>query len=251
MKMAQGKTLYENVAEHGYSAFKHSMLKAAELTGICHAVTPLSASVKGELNLVAKARDRLERLKPHLLQGGMSMEQYTELASMMVPWLGELFSTNTLLAVNYDSHPSQFIDGKMLVRVDTEDKGTEPAAMDFANIYLYFDSLIPEYEIQELVASYISGRDQFSESPSLNPESFMQESLTLGTERILSLASAWSSENRKSLWEHRPKILTNGVEAIELIRKRFHSSFLEHHAAYDGLQQGFDTMAGYLIKVHS
>ncbi len=246
--MIDGKPVYQLGQEKGLEAIEHTLVKTAELNAICHAVTPLELSEYGEINLYEKilAKFNDPEFKRALVNGGIT--NYDPFVTQFVAHMChviELYKSSRKV-INFDCHPEQTMKlntSPRVERLDMEDKGVTADVLDNANHFIYWDSLPSEWIIQAQVDGYQRGHKDSTDVKILGPETFMQHSLTMSLMRILSLASAWSSGARPAMWEHRPKILNNGIEVINMLDKRFHAEYTTHGEAYEGIQKDFERMA--------
>ncbi len=148
---------------------------------------------------------------------------------------------DAIMVFNKDAHPQNWLitEYNEIVAIDIENKGAVPVEFDLANLIEYSDFFTNDSqgdkkrkEVIDLYKQcYVEHSGDITALEKINEFRYLNAIV----QRTISLYSAWSSPNRKSLWGSRKIIVNNALHAIDRLSIEHKDYFGQNNKSYNNL----------------
>ncbi len=228
MRYVEGETLYDKLLKGD----KRAMPKVVTALAKIHAhYTPKAK----ELNLE-------ERLQEKLADEHFNIpKQIAQTITTNYKPVFKAITNNACWVWNKDAHPENWIISKKIGVIDCEADHLVPATLDLANLLEYGEFFTHE-EKKKYVQQYAHDYTKETRPLTITMSAYYNSVI----HRMLSLASAWSSPERKKMQLQRKQAMHRAIEAIKYIAKEDNTYYSEHHEEYGRLQQAFEQLKAIL-----
>ncbi|MBD3304654.1 hypothetical protein GF343_05950 [Candidatus Woesearchaeota archaeon] len=236
MRFMPGETFLEKLKKYDYSALEDTV----DCLAFIHAKVPEGMVRKGRVKLGLK-------LKHKLVDSDLSIPK--SLARKFVQNYRPVFDSlqDTRFVYNKDAHPENWlIAGDKIVVLDCENEHLVPMQFDLVNLLEYSD-LLPDKVKDRAIDGYIGSYKKYS-GTELNKQEFRLIYFNSVITRAVSLCSAWSSNDRRSMHSQRPVVINNAIHAISRLKQEHRDYCRKYHSYYVALEESLAEIKG-LVSV--
>jgi len=225
MRFMSGETFLERLKKFDSSALEDIV----DCLAFVHASVPEDMVRKGRVKLGLK-------LKHKLVDSDLSIPK--SLARKFVQNYRPVFNSfkNARFVYNKDAHPENWlIAGDKIVVLDCENEYLVPMQFDLVNLLEYSD-LLPDKVKDKAIDKYIGAYEKYT-GTELNKEEFRLVYFNSVITRAISLCSAWSSNDRKSLHSQRPVVINNAINAVARLKQEHKDYCRKFNSYYVALEE--------------
>ncbi|MBW3001726.1 aminoglycoside phosphotransferase family protein [Candidatus Woesearchaeota archaeon] len=236
MRFLPGETFLEKLKKYDYSALEDII----DCLAFIHAKVPEDMVSKGRVRLGLK-------LKHKLVDSDLDISR--ALARKIVQNYRPVFNCfqDARFVYNKDAHPENWLitDDKIIV-LDCENDFLVPLQFDLVNLLEYSD-LLPDKVKDKAIDKYLDSYKKYT-GIDLDKKEFRLIYFNSVITRAISLCSAWSSNDRKSLHSQRPVVLDNAIHAIARLKQDHKDYCRKYHSYYIALEESLAEIKG-LVSV--
>lgn len=226
-----GKTLLELTKENKSEAFEQTK-KITDYLALIHSQIP--TITLQQINY----REKLKRVLESVPQVNESLK------NLIVDNIYPVTQTfdDAILVFNKDAHPQNWLitDNNDIVALDLENKGIIPIEFDLSNLIEYSDFFTNDKEGDEkrteIIEVYKENYSKHSNNKEAKNNITEFRYLNSVIQRVISLYSAWSSLNRKSVWGNREIIVENALHSIDQLSIKHKDYFNTYNKNYNNLK---------------
>ncbi|MEM3154645.1 MAG: aminoglycoside phosphotransferase family protein [Candidatus Woesearchaeota archaeon] len=232
MRHLKGETLYEKLAKGDKTAVSQVINALAKI----HARMPTNLP---RLPVAWKLRSKLLAQEFNITR---------ELAKKVVQNYRPVYDAilqDAFWVWNKDAHPENWIIGDKIGVIDCEADYLVPVTFDLVNLLEYGNFFIQE-EKKLCITMY--AHELSKEKTNLNNSTLMRAYYNSAIHRMLSLASAWSSPERKRMHSKRKEAITKATNFIEEISKEDKEYYERHKENYDKLKEALTEICQLMVS---